>query len=182
MKVKLIKDHSEYMLINDERFVIATTDASMLEVTDKMKLSKQNCDEIFGVVDLMKLAEENSHKHYDVKTTDWHCNYNGFFSGFQKAMELNKDNVFTIDDIDKAIEWATVNGRKGDITHYDIDNFIQSRQQPTEIEVEIEMKKVVDKTKVVGSVKGVKGSGDKITTYRYIPSFDTKKCLILKKI
>jgi hypothetical protein len=182
MKVKLIKDHSEYMLINDERFVIATTDASMLEVTDKMKLSKQNCDEIFGVVDLMKLAEENSHKHYDVKTTDWHCNYNGFFSGFQKSMELNKDKVFTIDDIDKAIEWATVNGRKGDITHYDIDNFIQSRQQPTEIEVEIEMKKVVDKTKVVGLVKGVKGSGDKITTYRYIPSFDTKKCLILKKI
>jgi hypothetical protein len=59
---------------------------------------------------------------------------------------------------------------------------IQSIQQPTEIEVEIEMKKVVDKTKIISSVKGVKGSGDKITTYRYIPSFDTKKCLILKKI
>ncbi len=41
MKGKLIKDHDEYVLINDKRFVIATTDVSMLEVTDKMKLSKQ---------------------------------------------------------------------------------------------------------------------------------------------
>ena len=47
MKAILIKDDQEYMLINDEIFVIATTDASMLKVTDKMKLSKQNCDEIF---------------------------------------------------------------------------------------------------------------------------------------
>jgi hypothetical protein len=49
MKVKLIKDHQEYMLINDERFVIATTDASILEATDKMKLSKQNCNLLFGI-------------------------------------------------------------------------------------------------------------------------------------
>ncbi len=62
------------------------------------------------------------------------------------------------------------------------EEFTQPILQPTEINVEIEMKKVVDETKIIGSVKGVKGSGDKITTYRYIPSFDTNKCLILKRI
>ena len=52
----------------------------------------------------------------------------------------------------------------------------------TEIEVEIEMKKVVDETKVIGVVKGVKGSGDKITTYKSIPKLDSEGCLILKRV
>jgi len=43
------------------------------------------------------------------------------------------------------------------------------------------MKKVVDKTKVIGAVKGVKGSGDKITTYKSVPKLDSEGCLILKK-
>jgi hypothetical protein len=51
----------------------------------------------------------------------------------------------------------------------------------TEIEVEIEMKRIVDETKVIGVVKGVKGSGDKITTYKSIPKLDSNGCLILKR-
>jgi hypothetical protein len=43
------------------------------------------------------------------------------------------------------------------------------------------MVKVVDKTKVVGAVKGVKGSGHKIKTYKSVPKLDEKGCLILKK-
>jgi hypothetical protein len=173
MKGTLIKDHDEYMLINDERFVIATTDESMLEVTDKMKLSKQNCDEVFGVVDVEKLAENhplevsNASHGFGIK--------DGIVYGFNKAMELNKDKVFTLEDMGNLWDFCVYN--KGTFAE-----FTQPILQPIEIEVEIEMKKVVDKTKVVFSVKGVKGSGDKITTYRYIPSFDTKKCLMLKKI
>jgi len=179
MKVKLIKDHQEYMLINDERFVIATTDESMLEVTDKMKLSKKNCDEIFGVVDLMKLAEENSHKYYDVKTTDWHCNYNGFFSGFQKAMELNKDKQFTEDDLRKAIRfgfngaYGYLTGEKGTIEKQS-DNYILSIQQPTEIKVEIEMECLDPNCDGINK-KGVCIPGDK-------PKLDENGCLVLKKI
>jgi hypothetical protein len=176
MKGKLIKDHDEYMLINDERLVIATTDTSMLEVTDKMKLSKQNCDEVFGVVDVKNLAENhtlevsNASHGFGIK--------DGIVYGFNKAMELNKDKVFSKGDMAYIINIMSIH----ELSFEDAIIKFQSLQQPTEIEVEIEMKKVVDKTKVVGSVKGVKGSGDKITTYRYIPSFDTKKCLILKKI
>jgi hypothetical protein len=44
------------------------------------------------------------------------------------------------------------------------------------------MKKVVDETKVIGAVKGVKGSGHKITTYKTVPKLDSDGCLILKKI
>ena len=181
MKGKLIKDHDEYMLINDERFVIATTDTSMLEVTDKMKLSKQNCDEVFGVVNVENLAENhplevsNASHGFGIK--------DGIVYGFNKAMELNKDKLFTLEDIESAIDMCIeLMNNKGSEFRTHKQTIIQSIQQPTEIEVEIEMKKVVDKTKIISSVKGVKGSGDKITTYRYMPSFDTKECLILKKI
>jgi hypothetical protein len=171
------------MLINDERLVIATTDASMLEVTDKMKLSKQNCDEIFGVVNVEKLGEEIWNDLGVFNIQDKNLWFGGFRNGFNKAMELNKDKLFTLEDIESAIDMCIeLMNNKGSEFRTHKQTIIQSIQQPTEIEVEIEMKKVVDKTKIISSVKGVKGSGDKITTYRYIPSFDTKKCLILKKI
>jgi hypothetical protein len=54
MKGKLIKDHNEYALIDDEGFVIATTDITMIKhSSSKEKLSKENCDKIFGVIDVV---------------------------------------------------------------------------------------------------------------------------------
>jgi hypothetical protein len=44
------------------------------------------------------------------------------------------------------------------------------------------MEKVKDETKIIGSVKGVKGSGHKITTYKSVLKLDADGCLILKKI
>jgi hypothetical protein len=150
----------------------------MLEVTDKMKLPKQNCDEIFEVVDVQKLVNEEimllpeSTSIMEKLFTEL-----GFKRGFNKSMELNKDKLFTIDDIDKAIEWATVNGRKGDITHYDIDNFIQSLQQPTEIEVEIEM--ICPQCQEWGYVSECRKDCNK----KFLqPKLDSEGCLILKKI
>jgi hypothetical protein len=34
---------------------------------------------------------------------------------------------------------------------------------------------------VIGAVKGVKGSGDKITTYKTVPKLDSQGCLILTR-
>jgi hypothetical protein len=169
MKAKLIKKEDGYNLAIEQpqgRLLEATCSPSeqlrldKSGVSTKYKLSKQNCDELFGVVNVEKLAEESV---FDGFRTIWK-------NGFNKAMELNKDKVFTIDDIDKAIEWATVNGRKGDITHYGIDNFIQSLQQPTEIEVEIEVTKSDD-------IKSVEKDWYKIGE----PKLDENGCLILKK-
>jgi hypothetical protein len=174
MKAKLIKDHQEYMLINDKRFVIATTDVSILKVTDKMKLSKQNCDSLFGVVDVEKLADfygANAKGSVDFKFGS----AQGFEDGFNKAMELNKDKVFTVEDM---IEAMTLNRKNLWSQEEVIAHFTK---QPTEIEVEIVMEKVVDETKMIGVVKGVKGSGNKITTYKSVPKLDENGCLILKK-
>lgn len=159
MKAILIKDHQEYMLINGERFVIATTDASMLKVTDKMKLSKQNCDEIFGVVDVEKLAEEVFGpwtSFLDLKR--------GFITGYFKAKQTYK---YTEIDLRKAMNF--VFDRLMVVEQFEplwINEFIQSLQQPKEIEVMIEMAEYPD----LPYYKGPE------------PKLDSHGCLILKRV
>jgi hypothetical protein len=162
MKMKLTRITGIYTLLGEDDKMHASDDVDMQKDYQIGKLSKQNCDEVFGVVDVERLAEDSVPDGF---RTIWK-------DGFNKAMELNKDKVFTIDDIDKSIEWATVNGRKGDITHYDIDNFIQSLQQPTEIEVEIETE-----TKVWEFI-----SNGEFESFEIIPKLDENGCLILKRI
>ena len=93
-------------------------------------LSKQNCDEIFAVVDVEKLAEE-----LKVGTT-WkdleHLVKKGIIIGFNKAMELNR---FTLEDMRKAYE-------EGYLDEHSFEVVIQSLQQPTEIDVEIMMSNI----------------------------------------
>jgi hypothetical protein len=174
MKAKLIKTGSDYLLRDMGGNVLAITNGT----TEGRKLSKQNCDEIFGVVDVEKLAEY-SVQEITESNTEFYLRdvYKEFFKdGFQKAMELNKDKVFTLEDMincwNKALKFQVLRQTFGE--------YIQSLQQPTEIEVEIEMEKVDYETKVIGAVKGVKGSGDKITTYKTVPKLDSEGCLILK--
>ena len=133
MKGKLIKTDSNYYLYVDGK-IIASTEY----VEGKQKLFKQNCDEIFGFIDVVYKQVRNG--------------FDGVIDSFTEA--------FAKECINKAMELY----------------------QPTEIDVEIEMKKVVDETKVIGAVKGVKGSGDKITTYKKVTKLDPEGCLILKKI
>ena len=169
MKAKLIKTGSDYLLRDMGGNVLAITNGT----TEGRKLSKQNCDEIFGVVDVEKLAIE-----YDLyEKINFVGQTRAYKAGFQKAMELNKDKLFTLEDMmncwNKALKFQDHKETLGE--------YIQSIQQPTEIEVEIEMKKVFDETKVIGAVKGVKGSGDKITTYKTVPKLDSQGCLILTR-
>ena len=97
--MKLIKDKEGYSLCIEEngsnsRKFISTTDGMYVD----HKLSKQNCDEIFGVVDIEKLAEES-----------WSGNYKeikqlAFKLGFNKAMELQKEKLFTEETIEDAFK------------------------------------------------------------------------------
>lgn len=114
---------------------------STKELNNVGKLSKENCDEIFKTFSIEEISVDRASHFGGVyrNPEGFSDEQIGYLHGFIEGAELNKDKLFTINDIDKAIEWATVNGRKGDITHYDIDNFIQSLQQPREIEVEIKM-------------------------------------------
>jgi hypothetical protein len=175
MKAKLIKTGSDYLLRDMGGNVLAITNGT----TEGRKLSKQNCDEIFGVVDVEKLAEY-SVQEITESNTEFYLRdvYKEFFKdGFDKAMELNKDKMFTLEDMmncwNKALKFQDHKETLGE--------YIQSIQQQTEMGVEIEMEKVFDETKVIGAVKGVKGSGDKITTYKTVPKLDSQGCLILTK-
>lgn len=93
-------------------------------------LSLKNCQAIENGYDLMKLAEENSHKYYDVKTTDWHCNYNGFFSGFQKALEILGDKKFTKEDMGRIMVYGYDKSTENEyLSRIPFDEYIQSLQQ-----------------------------------------------------
>jgi hypothetical protein len=167
MKAKLIK----HILVkaDEGKYFLFKEDEKGFRIQVCKKLSKQNCDEIFGVVDVEKLAEECS--------IDWEGEVmehivSIYKEGFNKAMELNKDKVFNLSDmkrafncgrdlesIDRFEEWRT-------FTHF-IDSL-----QPTEIEVEIETE-----TKVYEFI-----SNGEFESFEIIPKLDSNRCLILKKI
>ena len=127
------------------------------------KLSKQNCDEIFGVTDVEKLAEECS--------IDWEGEVmehivSIYKEGFNKAMELNKDKVFTEEDVLKVANiFYQVGMTKSTYTKEDV---LESLQQPTEIEVIIEMKLNMN-------------GKNAIERSMYIPKLDENGCLGLTK-
>jgi hypothetical protein len=177
MKAKLKKDiNGEYFL---EGFIkdiprqinvyqqISETKARFGFGEHTGKLSKQNCDELFGVVDIEKLAFE--HSNY----LGGRCSnraYKSYKEGFNKAMELNKDKVFTLEDMRKAFDEGcdTVDS---DERFDDVFNrTIQSLQQPTEIEVEIEME----------DIRLPYGSSQ--SYIKSIPKLDPNGCLILKRV
>jgi len=128
-------------------------------VTEGKKLSKQNCDEIFGVVYVEKLADEYANVNGDY---DEHYGHIGFKEGFKKAIELNKDKVFTLEDMGNLWDFCVYN--KGTFAE-----FTQPILQPTEIDVEIETEKTP-----------VKMPG--IMVFTKAPKLDSEGCLILKKI
>jgi hypothetical protein len=142
----------------------------------EQKLSKQNCDKIFEVVDVEKLAKEESYKAFS--QTVW---INGFKAGFNKAMELNKDKVFTLGDVSTILvdllndisNWK-YRGTSTDI----INQILEKIQQPTEIEVEIEME-----NKEYILTQNGEGFEDQLyRTWETVPKLDSKGCLILRKL
>jgi hypothetical protein len=152
MKAKLInRGNGNYRLYIDE-IPYATTDNSPYK-----KLSKQNCDEIFGVVDVVDLAERNSKYSEE-----------DYIEGFNKAMELNKDKLFTADDMINFSSW------RGKQSHLD-NHYIPSDQlklwfdsfDTAEIDVMIVNDGFADDEGIY--------CGNK-------PKLDSEGCLILKRV
>jgi len=163
MKGKLNKVDNGYVLLVD----------NIMYATDNDKLSQSNCDEIFGIVDVNKLAEEwvfdkNGHKwsNNDNSAGD---NYGSYKEGFNKAMELNKDRLFTIEDMKRAYLESNKYEWFGDL--------IKSIQQPTEIEVEIKMEPCFYDDSLGGFSTSYTEDKPKEQ-----PKLDSDGCLILKKI
>jgi len=179
MKGKLIKVNDYYYLRELSKSGIGGSPCERtLGTTNSSgelgKLSKQNCDEIFGIVDVEKLAE----RYYgpgdyglEIKT--------GFIKGFNKALQLNKDKQFTEEDVKRAFiqgsnftspDEVVLNQTFGE----SMSRLIKSLQQPSEIEVEVVMQ-CIDPNCDSLNRKGCCIPGDK-------PRIDAEGYLILKKI
>jgi hypothetical protein len=100
MKAKLIKRDDGYNLVIEQpqgRLLEATCSPSQQLILDKSgastkhKLSKQNCDSLFGVIDVEKLADDYF-KSTNENSVLWRRI--DFKEGFKKAMALNKDKMF----------------------------------------------------------------------------------------
>jgi hypothetical protein len=133
MKAKLSKAGNQYLLRDFSGEVLASTNSSR----EGKKISKQNCDDIFGVVDVEKLAEDFAKNHSIYPTAQDDTEY-GFKQGFKKAMELNKGKVFTEKQVRRIISKSQLLNHNDDFAFTE-DYLIESESQPTEIEVEIEM-------------------------------------------
>ena len=175
MKAKLYKVLDQYHLYNGDKAIATTIVGNPMLLPN---LSKQNCDEIFGAVDVDKLAEQFTvDESYGEISGDL---FKGYIYGFNKAMELNKDKLFTVEDMRTAMlnaiemtDFQKEQFRKDNDYHIALD-IIQSLQQPIEIEVEIEMECLDPNCDGIDK-KGVCIPGDK-------PKLDSDGCLILKKI
>jgi hypothetical protein len=189
MKAKLIKTGSDYLLRDMGGNVLAITNGT----TEGRKLSKQNCDEIFGVVDVGKLALEECNNTDPLRLDSQKYKQDpyfriGYLKGYNKAMELN-DKLFTVKDMKAIFAFGHVVGMNNILAIQSQhspqplpkpdsdklrDEVIQSLQQPTEIEVDI---------------RCYIGNGDKesdsfkepLVTNTGIPKLDENGCLILKK-
>jgi hypothetical protein len=159
MKAKLIKkvdshngNEIYYSLIIKEKCIGTTHNLFNKEMKENNgdvflnKLSKQNCDSLFGVVDVEKLADDvvmnyltegNPNGDFKKSTIGMDDNIIWWKAGFNKAMELNKDKVFSEDIIEE-----NFNGLRDCIEDKDTAEFyiflaktIFCEMQPTEIDV-----------------------------------------------
>ena len=158
--MKLFKRQDRYDLYHDNGHKVASSAPNPFG-----KLSKQNCDEIFGVVDVEKLAASVSQ---DTISSPYYA----YISGFNKALKLNKDKQFTLDEIKEAIRIAQhiQIDENGVLTEYKEEQILRMLQKPTEIEVEIEMEDIIQLKKRAG---GLTNMGK--------PKLDSNGNLILKE-
>ena len=172
--------NGDYKLYNTDGSCMATTKESPYK-----KLSVKNCDEIFEIIEVEKLAREyvdNSPNDFEYTTDEYWNAQVDFKAGFNKAMELMEGKKYSEEDIRDAFSEGVENGfyrhRNG---HKYVDDYIKSLQQPTEIEVEIEMVcPHPSDTYRCGLEFGCDEDG--CNNPNQIPYLDKDGCLILRKI
>ena len=186
-KFELQFEDGEYYLVDsNSNDTVATTDKVLLKEYDgyMKKLSLKNCESIANGYDLDELAREACNITDPLRLDSQKYKQDpyfkiGFNKGFQKALEILSDKKYTEIELYRAF---LINSAGNDTT---LRNFFEQTVLPmfqqTEWDVEIKTEKVIDETKIVGAIKGVKGSGNKITTYKSVPKLDEDGCLILKR-
>jgi hypothetical protein len=216
MKAKLYKtDKGEYILLHPNKSIYENgsvigysrdIEDKTLQFENSHKLSKQNCDELFGVVDVDNLAEENTEEFIEVfdyndgrgnicRFNNSHQAQESYIKGFNKAMELNKDKLFTIEDIELAmvcmIGQEIYYGKTYEETRQMRHDYIKSyisylTKQPNEMEVEIEMEwnpfsNYCDLCGEGGKYMETPCDHNDGSCLHWRPKLDSNGCIILKK-
>jgi hypothetical protein len=165
MKAKLIKSTGNHYDLRANGELIAST-YQWVSPDKWLQLSKQNCDEIFGVFDIEKLAD----KYFSDKPENVSERI-GFKVGFIAAMALNKDKLFTLEDVILIAEYVRVASQStpNERTKNLVNEYLSS--QPTEIEVVIVTETINDGLDEMAQPQ-----------YAKVPKLDSEGCLILKKI
>ena len=162
MKLRKL-NNGYYSLYDSDGDIVASNNP---DTPCSKKLSKENCDEIFGVINVEKLADEYIVIKPKHREHEHNLAVSAYIEGFKKAMELNKDKLFTVEDVKKGIYMS--NHVK--YAAFSIDEIIQSLQQPTEIDVEIETIQY-----------GLGNDEDGRPVFETRNLLDENGCLILKK-
>jgi len=176
MKGKLYKslNSDTYWLTVDGKLFADTEGGPLMAITNK--LSVKNCIDIKNGYDLDKLAEDFA-KHHSIYPTAQDDTEYGFKNGFNKAIELNKDKVFTLEDVKQAI-FNFANYDRKTISELDrMDMAVSSIQQQIEIDVEIKMEPCFYDQSLGGFSTSYTEDKPKEQ-----PKLDKDGCLILKKI
>ena len=193
MKATLHKTKTNYVLSIDENsinlfnYAIDSKDYGWV-VADSfggelLKLSKENCDEIFGLPNFEKikenfindqlkgLSEEDRNQYLEFARSEAET----YILGVKFGLGLNKNKTFTLENMNKAFELGK------DVEREDCnDNFqeyLQSLQQQTEIDVD--MVTECPQCQEWGYVSECRKDCNK----KFLqPKLDENNCLILKPI
>jgi hypothetical protein len=169
MKGLLVKTEEGFdLMINGRTF--ATTDWNGIHgganSATQYHLSREGCDDIFGIVDVEKLTK-GSREVLGFAPDRFSA---GFIDGFNTATELNKDKLFTVEQVKQIYKKACDIGYErgnpladdSELMNMDFEDVIKKLKQPTEIEVEIEMYK-----------------DGEIRTYKYDPNIKYEHSILL---
>jgi hypothetical protein len=182
MEGKLIKKENHYYFWsndwnpNKNKGFIANS-----EGTVDYKLSKENCDEIFGVLDVETLSDEYSHDSIWFNKRGTYNNQEffefiakkSFTEGFNKAMELN-DKLFTVEDLYRVFLINSA-GNNTTLRHFFEETVLPMFEQSTEIEVDV-------RCWIGNGDKESDSFKDPLVTNTGIPKLDDDGCLILRRI
>jgi hypothetical protein len=177
----LIKKSNDYYLYDESKSWAIGSSNDRQRTPNGHKLSVENCNEIFGDFSIEEIAlSKASYFGGTYRNPEGFSDEQiGYLHGFIEGAELNKDKLFTVEDMDEAIRKAKsydeIPNHEGIVVsfNYSKDEIIESLQNKI-IEVEIEMKSNLH----IGEIVDESYPKDFPTS---IPKLDENGCVTLIK-
>lgn len=192
MNATLLKANEEYVLqkMNDPLIIWGTTYHEKAEESEILKLNKDNCDEIFGTVNIIEKSRKYADR-YALNSRENRIAYVAHKIGMVKGLEMNKDKVFTKKQMYDALVWAaSFQGAYQTLNDSYIKNYVDNQMSKidvTSVDVIIEMEFSPITCFCFDCGKVASAMSEEIckkvgSCYNYVPKHDENDCLILKRL